>query len=95
MSKEVRPTLWICDICGHKEEHMNVPNWISTIRADISRSGFAYAFQYDVCKTCLPSEYFSDPISKKQPPEKVKVGLFKLILSKKNLIFRTKPQMDI
>lgn len=85
MSSTPRPTLWTCDICGHQEESMTFPNGFAKMRSDVKRGGFFYAFDYDVCSQCLPSEYFSDPPSRKSPPEKFKNGLFSWIRNKKNL----------
>jgi hypothetical protein len=64
---------------------MSVPNGFAKLRAEINRSGFFYAFNYDVCNSCLPPEYFSDPPSRKAPPKEFKNGFFSWIREKKNL----------
>lgn len=84
MSSTPRPTLWTCDICDHQEDSMNTPNGFAKLRASIERGGFFYSFNYDVCSQCLPSEYFSDPPSRKAPSEKLKDRLFSKIFKKKN-----------
>ena len=70
--------VYCCDICGEEHTAKSYPKGFSKISIEANSNGFAYYFKGDVCKKCLPYEYFTDPVSKEKPPE----GLIKKLASK-------------
>lgn len=69
MSVVGHPNDWVCDFCGDKVSSYNRPNMFRQISVSVSDGGFKYSSAFDACHKCFPSEYLTDPPSKK-PIEK-------------------------
>ena len=81
MSVKNYPSDWICDICHDKITSPTRPDKFRSVSFQVRSSGFEYASCFDVCEKCVPSDYFSDPMSRKKLPDNIIKSIFKRIFS--------------